>query len=219
MQVHEDKANKNSINIWLYSLLFISAVSVLSYLAGRSPTTLTFAFVFIILLVPIFEYKGLIPPFEAKIFTPLKILSLSITVLIPGMLIINILPLEWLRFTFFLLWIVNIGEAVLMDLKFKNIFNAISGILLIAVLIRIDNIKWVASEGMFLIGSSAIIYWVIAYLLWNLCFVYTTFKPAVAFHLFLTYITVSVLFLVLAVIVFVFGILHDQFLGVNRNEF
>ena len=33
------------------------------------------------------------------------------------------------------------------------------------------------------------------------------------------YITVSVLFLVLAIIVFAFGILHDQFLGVNRNEF
>jgi uncharacterized membrane protein len=33
------------------------------------------------------------------------------------------------------------------------------------------------------------------------------------------YVTVSVLFLVLAIIVFAFGILHDQFLGVNRNEF
>jgi len=33
------------------------------------------------------------------------------------------------------------------------------------------------------------------------------------------YITVSVLFLVLAIIVFAVGILHDQFVGVSRNEF
>lgn len=33
------------------------------------------------------------------------------------------------------------------------------------------------------------------------------------------YITVSVLFLVLAIIVFAFGILHDRFVGVSRNEF
>ena len=33
------------------------------------------------------------------------------------------------------------------------------------------------------------------------------------------YVTVSVLFLVLAIIVFAVGILHDQFVGVSRNEF
>lgn len=33
------------------------------------------------------------------------------------------------------------------------------------------------------------------------------------------YVTVSVLFLVIAIIVFAFGILHDRFVGVSRNEF
>lgn len=134
-----------------------------------------------------FVWSGIFPPFPRKIFTPLKIITLTTALLIIPLMILGYYPIEWCEPIVIFFIVLNISEAISVDLKEKNFLNAISGTILLILAIFYFQITW--KNPYILIGPSVLLFWIIAYSIWNWNYVilnYTAEESLYHFYVIMT---------------------------------
>lgn len=166
-----------SINPFVLLVLLTALMTALSVLTSYQPI---WANVPINIIMPIVVLLKLKPVF----FERLKLSTLLLMRILIVFSVLNIFPGDLYVKIVLIFLCINILEATLTDLKRKKYCNVITGIALIASIFFI-NIEWLdyyylASSK----GSIGMIFWIIAYTIWNWIFVTNEFSPSIAkFHL------------------------------------
>lgn len=147
------------------------------------------------IIIAILHYFKISPPYYNEVFSIIKLYSTAIGVIIVPLLILGVISEKYLPIIIIVILSLNIAEAVVVDLKssfvemrkisfsynaifsthvFKHLLNGISGIIVMLTFPLVANIYWVKPYFVYA-GSAGIIYWVIAYTVWNWNFVMLNF--------------------------------------------
>lgn len=117
--------------------------------------------------------------FKSEFFEKLKLSTLAVGRLLVVVTFLGFLPGDWLVQIIIWLLRINILEAMLTDYRNKSYFNVISGLALIGSSFIITG-SWLGSY--YVTTNAAMLYWAIAYTLWNWDFVIHEFKHQVGFY-------------------------------------
>ena len=93
------------------------------------------------------------------------------------------IPAKWLKHTIYLVFALNIAEAVIVDFlqnSMINYINAITGIILILTLTSATSLHVTKKNGLLWDGMT--FFWIIGYTLWNMGFVYLNYPGLFAIH-------------------------------------
>ncbi|MDR6548821.1 DUF5692 family protein [Paenibacillus qinlingensis] len=157
---------------WIGFLLILAIISLGTTLTAFSPV---FANGIINVIIPI----GILIFLRAEFFEKLKLATLLIGRILVLLTFLDYFPSDWLVPLIVWLLRINILEATLTDFKNKSYTNVISGLILIATSFVITG-SWLSSY--YITINDAMIFWAIAYTLWNWNFVIYTFKQAIGFY-------------------------------------
>lgn len=166
-----------NVNPFILLVLLTALMTALSILTSYQPI---WANVPINIILPIVVLLKL----KTVFFERLKLSTLLLMRALIIFSVLNVFPGDLYVKIVLIFLCINILEATLTDLKRKKYCNVVTGIALIASIFFI-NIEWldyyyVASSK----SSLGMIFWIIAYTLWNWIFVTNEFKPSIAkFHL------------------------------------
>ncbi|SDX38381.1 DUF5692 family protein [Paenibacillus sp. CF384] len=116
---------------------------------------------------------------KADFFEKLKLSTLLIGRILVVVTFLGFFPDNWLVPTIVWLLRINILEATLTDYKNRSYYNVISGIALIASSFVLQG-EWLGTY--YVTTNEAMIYWAIAYTLWNWNFVIYNFKQQIGFY-------------------------------------
>ena len=160
--------------LWFFACVAI--LFLLSHIAVLYPIPSMFILIVFSLTLLILVHTKIIAPFQRMVFTTAKIISM----IIPSALILIIYydlfgSAEFWLLLVLILLAINIFEATIVDLKNKFYFNAATGLVLIVCVPLYVRLYWISP--LILIGPDAVIYWIIAYTLWNFNFVRNNFNP------------------------------------------
>lgn len=171
-------------NVFIPFFLIVIYAFILAILANiliYHPVYLTLPLAIITpILISVLQYFKISPPYYNKVFTITKLYSLAIGLVIIPLLILGVFSEKYLPIIIIILLVGNVIEAVIVDFKAgiqksrKHLLNAVSGIIVMLTFPFIANIYWV-KPYFFYAGSPGIIYWIIAYTIWNWNFVLLNF--------------------------------------------
>lgn len=122
---------------------------------------------------------GILIFLRADFFEKLKLSTLLIGRFLVVLTVLGSFPSDWLVPIIIWLLRINILEATLTDYKNKSFANVVSGLILIATSFVING-SWLGSY--YITENEAMIFWAIAYTLWNWNFVIYTFKQSIAYY-------------------------------------
>lgn len=110
-------------------------------------------------------------------FEKLKLGTLIVGRILISLAAFALFPGEWLALIVVWLLRINILEAVIQDFSRKNIFNALSGLVLIATSFWMTT-SW--NGTWYLVDQEAYLWWIIAYTIWNWDFVNLQFSTSIS---------------------------------------
>lgn len=157
---------------WLGFILLLSFITAGATLTIFSPL---YANGIINVLIPIL----ILIFFKSEFFEKLKLSTLAIGRFLVVMTVLGFLSGDWLVTIIIWLLRLNILEATLTDYKNKSYFNVISGIVLIGTSFALTG-GW--NGTFYLTTNEAMLFWALAYTLWNWTFVIYEFKHQIGFY-------------------------------------
>ncbi|NOU67211.1 hypothetical protein GC096_24505 [Paenibacillus sp. LMG 31461] len=157
---------------WIGFLIILTILSLGTILTAFSPL---YANGLINIVIPICILFAL----RSDFFEKLKLSTLVIGRVLVLLTFVGYFPSEWLVPIIVWLLRINILEATWTDFKNKNYYNVISGLILIATSFVITG-TWLGSY--YITVNEAMIFWALAYTLWNWDFVIYEFKQQIGFY-------------------------------------
>ncbi|OCT11850.1 hypothetical protein A8709_28705 [Paenibacillus pectinilyticus] len=157
---------------WIGFLIILTILSLGTTLTAFSPL---YANGLINIVIPICILIFL----RADFFEKLKLSTLVIGRILVVLTFLGYFPSDWLVPVIVWLLRINILEATLTDFKNKSFYNVVSGLVLIATSFVISG-AWLGSY--YITVNEAMIFWAIAYTLWNWDFVIYAFKQPIGFY-------------------------------------
>ncbi|QEN08168.1 hypothetical protein EXM22_09280 [Oceanispirochaeta crateris] len=127
---------------------------------------------------------------EMVSFEKIKLTTLLGGRILTALTAVYLFPENWLLVIVALLMYINITEAILADAKKKRWENAIAGAAVLATTHLLFTSSWISiSEsgsviqiGYYIITHKAIVFWILAYTLWNFNFVTGEFSSSVSLY-------------------------------------
>jgi hypothetical protein len=139
-------------------------------------------------------YSKRLPPFDNPFFSPLKLVTISISASVPALVLFKFIPENYVELTMLLISALNIMEAVYSDWKVRNILNSLSGLVLVLLIPFCFRVGW--HDNTYYLLPHSLAFWILAYTLWNWNFVVFNFAATTSLYY------VSVLLAPLIIIIF-----------------
>ncbi|MFA7308938.1 MAG: hypothetical protein WC045_02585 [Patescibacteria group bacterium] len=156
----------------LGSFLYLILVTVVSALAVYFPLFVALPILILIPVVLVF--------FKGDAFEKIKLVTLTLGRIVVVLACVHFISPEFIFIAIIWLLRINIFEATMKDLINKRYFNMVTGIALIVSTWAI-NLGW--NGTYYTVLPAAVIFWILAYTIWNWNFVYGQFSRAISlFH-------------------------------------